>query len=211
MKKAAISFLLLFVLCCGGCYSTVNRSIHIGDGDRSGGCNSVNGNIDVGSRCRVTGSCSTVNGNIVVCDASQVHDLNTVNGGIRLGKNVDVDGNIGTINGPIDCGSGSRVHGRLDTINGGIGLQNTSVDHEISTVNGNVTLAETSVVHGGIRIRNSHSSKSSHPRRLEIRIGGGSHVENGIIVDDEDIEVKVYLSKDSIIDGEVKNARVIRE
>ncbi len=211
MKKAAIPFLLLSVLCFAGCYSTVNRSIHLPDGEHSGGYNSVNGGIYVGSRCRVEGPCSSVNGHIEVGDESHVHDLNTVNGGLRLGRNVDVDGSAHSVNGSIDCGSGSKVHGKVRTVNGRIELRNTVVDNEISSVNGSITLAEKSVARGGIRIEGFRHNNSIHPQRLEIRIRDGSRVEGGIIVEDRDIEVTVYLSKDSHLDGEIRNARVVRE
>ena len=54
-------FSALLVLNCG-CDASVNRSIHVGDGEHSGGLNSVNGSIHVGSNCSVDGNCRTVNG-----------------------------------------------------------------------------------------------------------------------------------------------------
>jgi hypothetical protein len=36
-------------------------------------------------------------------------------------------------------------------------------------------------------------------------------VEGGIIVRDPDVDVKVYISKDSSVKGEITNAQVIKE
>ena len=171
---------------------------------------SVNGSIHVGSRCQVEGGCRTVNGSIEVGDDSQVRDLDTVNGRISIAARVDVDGNAKTVNGSITCGSGSKIHGRLTTVNGRIELNNTEVDEDLSTVNGDIRLLAKSLVHGDIVIKGSHGHLFDH-QRLEIRISEGSRVEGGIIVRDPDVEVKVYLSKDSTVKGEIKNAQVIKE
>lgn len=209
-KMVANPIILLFVVALWSCDVSVNRSIHVRDGESSHGLTSVNGSIHVGSRCRVDGGSHTINGRIEVGDDSRVRDLETVNGRITLGARVDVDGNVKTVNGAIECGRGSKVHGRLSTVNGGIELRNTEVDEEVSTVNGDVRLSEKSVVRGDIVIKGRHGVSFDH-QRLEIRISDGSRVEGGIIVRDEDIEVKVYLSKDSTVKGEIRNAQVIKE
>jgi hypothetical protein len=211
MKNTAILFLLFFSVCFWGCDASVNRSIHLRDGEHSGGLNSVNGSIHVGNNCRVDGNCHTVNGRIEVGNDSRVGDLDTVNGRIRLGANVDVDGSAHTVNGSIECDAGSKVHGRLSTVNGRIELRNTEVDEELSTVNGDILLSEKSVVRGDIVIKGNHGGFFDHHQRLEIRISGGSRVEGGILVRDEDVEVKVYVSKDSSVKGEIRNAQVIKE
>ncbi|TFG74475.1 MAG: hypothetical protein E4H23_11960 [Chrysiogenales bacterium] len=209
-KIAAISFLLLVAVFLCGCDVSVNRSVHLRDGEHSRGMTSVNGSIHVGARCVVDGNCRTVNGRIEVGDDSKVGDLNSVNGRIRLGANVDVDGNAKTVNGSISCGSGSRIHGRLSTVNGRIELRNSEVDEDVSTVNGDVLLREGSVVRGDIVIKGRHGSLFDQPR-LEIRLSEGSRVEGRILVRDSDIEVKVYLGKDSTVKGEIRNAQVIKE
>jgi len=209
-QKITLFSLVLSILFLCGCDVSVNRSVHLRDGEHSRGMTSVNGSIRVGARCVVDGNCRTVNGRIEVGDDSKVGDLNSVNGRIRLGANVDVDGNAKTINGSIDCGSGSRIHGRLSTVNGRIELRNTKVDEDVITVNGDVLLREGSVIRGDIVIKGRHGNFIDQPR-LEIRISEGSRLEGGILVRDSDIEVKVYLSKDSIVKGEIRNAQVVRE
>ncbi len=211
-QKTALFFFLPLVLSIWSCDASVNSSRTLGDGEHSGGMSSVNGSIRVGSNCRVDGNCHTVNGRVEVGDGSHVESLDTVNGSIRIGEKVDVDGNAHTVNGSIECGPGSKVHGRLSTVNGRIEMRNTEVDDEISTVNGDVLLSEKSVVHGDIVIKGSHGNFfNHHHQRLEIRISDGSVVEGGIIVHDEDVEVKVYISKDAIVKGDIRNAEVIKE
>jgi len=208
-KSLWLIFGLAVVLFCG-CDASVNRSIYVSDGEHSGGQTSVNGSIHVGARCRIEGDCTTVNGSIRVGDGSQVRDLDTVNGRISLAADANVDGNATTVNGSIICNRGSKIHGRLTTVNGRIELTNTEVDEELSTVNGDIRLQAQSLVHGDIVIKGSHGRLFNH-QHLEIRISEGSRVEGGIIVRDPDAEVKVYLSKDSSVKGEINNAQVIKE
>ncbi|MCX6553630.1 MAG: hypothetical protein NTZ12_01235 [Candidatus Aminicenantes bacterium] len=209
-KNVILLFLALSFILFYGCDVSVNRSIHVRDGERGGGLTSVNGSIQVGTRCRIEGDCQTVNGSIQVGDASLVRDLDTVNGRISLAANVVVDGNATTVNGSIVCGAGSKVHGRVTTVNGRIELKNSEVDDEVSTVNGDVLLLAKSLVRGDIVIKGSHGHLFDHSH-IDIRISEGSVVEGGILVNDPDVEVKVYLSKDSTVKGKIKNAQVIRE
>ena len=96
-------------------------------------------------------------------------------------------------------------------VNGRIELNNTEVDEDLSTVNGDISLLAKSLIHKDIVIKGNHGNFFDH-RHLEIRISEGSLVEGGIIVRDEDIEVKVYLSKDWPSGGvKLKNAQVIKE
>jgi DUF4097 and DUF4098 domain-containing protein YvlB len=211
-RNACLSVLIISFLSFYACDASVNRSRRLGDGERSTGLTSVNGSIYVGANCIVDGSCHTVNGRIEVGDGSQVEALETVNGRIRIGAKVDVGGNAGTVNGSIECGPGSKVHGDVSTVNGRVELRGTAVDDEVSTVNGDVLLREKSVVRGGIVIkgRNNHFF-GGHDHGLEVRVEGGSTVEGGIDVRDPDRKVKVYVDKDSKVNGEIRNAEVIKE
>jgi len=203
--------LIISFLGFGACDASVNSSRRLGDGERSTGLTSVNGSIYVGAKCQVDGGCHTVNGRIEVGDGSRVENLETVNGRIRIGADVTVDGDAEAVNGSIECGAGSKVHGDVSTVNGRVELSGTVVDDEVSTVNGDVLLRQKSVVRGGIVIkgRNNHFF-GGHDHGLEIRVEGGSIVEGGIDVRDPDRKVKVYVDKDSKVDGEIRNAEVIR-
>jgi hypothetical protein len=209
-RNLLFSVLVVSLLSFCACDGSVNSSRHLGAGERSQGLNSVNGSIFVGSRCTVDGSCHTVNGRIEIGDGSTVDSLETVNGRITIGANVAVDGDAGTVNGAIECGPGSKVRGKVGTVNGRIELRNTVVDETLSTVNGDIELREKSVVRGDIVIKGKRGFFSSG-HRLEIRVEGGSVVEGGIDVQDPDNEVRVYISKDSTVKGEIRNAKVIRD
>ncbi|HSQ35975.1 MAG TPA: hypothetical protein VLQ89_08290 [Candidatus Binatia bacterium] len=200
----------LAVVWSWGCDMNVNRSIHVNDGENNSAQTSVNGSIHIGARCRIEGDCRTVNGSIHVGDGSHVRDLDTVNGRISLAEGVDVDGDASTVNGSIVCGAGSRVHGRVSTVNGRIELKNCTVDEDLSTVNGDIELLAKSLVHGDIVIRGRHGRLFDHSH-LSIWIKEGSRLEGGIIVRDPDIDVKVYISKDSAVKGRIENAQVIGE
>jgi hypothetical protein len=73
-----------------------------------------------------------------------------------------------------------------------------------------VLLSGKSVVRGRIVITGRHGH-FSHGRVLEIRVQGGSIVEGGIDVRDPERKVKVYIDKDSKVNGEIRNAEVIKE
>lgn len=208
-KNAILLFLALSFIFFYGCDMSVNRSIHVQDGEKSSGLTTVNGSVHVGARCRVDGSCRTVNGGIHIGDDSRVRDLDTVNGRISIGANVQVDGNAATVNGSISCASGSKVHGRLGTVNGRIELKKCQVDEDLSTVNGDVLLTG-SLVRGAIVIK-GRRGRFSGERRIEIRIEDGSVVEGGIDVRDPRNQVEVHISKDSVVKGKIENARVIGE
>ena len=209
-KHAILLFLALSFILFYGCDVSVNRSIHVNDGENTGAQTSVNGSIHIGARCRIEGDCRTVNGSIHVGDGSRVRDLDTVNGRISLADGVDVDGDVTTVNGSIVCGAGSKVHGRVSTVNGRIELTNCEVDEELSTVNGDIELLKKSLVHGDIVIKGRHGGLFDHAH-LSIWIKEGSRVEGGIIVRDPDVDVKVYISKDSSVKGKIENAQAIGE
>jgi len=211
-RNLMFSFVVLSFLSFCACDASVNRSRHVRDGERSAGLTSVNGSIHVGANCIVEGNCRTVNGRIEIGDNSRVEELDTVNGRIAIGANVEVDGDAGTVNGPIECGPGSKVRGKVSTVNGRVELRNTTVSDEVSTVNGDVLLNGKSIVRNGIVIKGRQGHFfGGHGHVLEIRVEEGSVVEGGIDVRDPERKVKVYIDKDSKVNGEIRNAEVIKE
>ena len=69
-----IVFLILFNSACES--TSVNKSIHIEDGEKvSGDISSVNGSIRIGKDCQVNGDCQTVNGIIEIGQNSVVEDI----------------------------------------------------------------------------------------------------------------------------------------
>lgn len=202
--------LLIITLSILGCNSSVNRSIHIRNGETvHHSLNSVNGSVIVGSDCVIKGNCRSVNGRIEVGRNSRVGDLQTVNGRISVESNVEVDGDIESINGSVSCDPGVKIRGKIASINGSIDLDSTEVRRDLVTYNGPITLSNNSVVQRDIIIKDS-KSRSDSRRPLKIRIEDGSIVEGDIIVRDEDKKVEVYLSDGGKIMGRIERAEVIR-
>ncbi len=210
MKRTLFIVLAASLLALGACDAGVNRSQSLADGGRSGGMSSVNGSIRVGAGCTVDGGCTTVNGRVEVGDGSSVGEVETVNGRVVLGRDVRVRGDAATVNGSVTVGAGTQVSGDVTTVNGGIELDNARVGRDLQTVNGDVLLRNGSVVAGAIVIKGKHGFFSgSH--RLEIRLEGASRVEGGIDVRDPDSEVTVFIGRDSSVQGQIRNAKVIKE
>jgi DUF4097 and DUF4098 domain-containing protein YvlB len=229
MKISKILFVIIiaftFTLACN---MSINKSITVRDGETlQSGPKTVNGNISIGNDCVIRGSASTVNGGITVGSNCEVRSLKTVNSGIRVGEKTTVDGDIGTVNGSITCKENVNVNGEIGTVNGSINLyggvvvdgdagningdielNNAVVKDDLKTHTGNITLDNKSTVHGDIII-----GRSTRTRRnvLEIRITGDSLLKGDVIVKDDDLKVKVYLSKGGKIEGKVRNADLIEE
>ena len=225
-----VVFSLAAFLVMPGCNVSVNKSIHIDDGETVDNSQStVNGSIYIGSDCKVKGSCNTVNGKIKVGSNSEVRSLKTVNMGITIGEDSYVDGNASTVNGSINCkagvkidgsattvngsikcDSGAKINGDATTVNGKIELKKTVVKEDIRTHNGDITLMNESIVYGDIVIRRSHNITRRH-RRLKISIAEGSIVKGDIINKDDDIDVKVYLTGGGKVIGKIRGAELIKE
>lgn len=205
-----IPLVLSYILTIG-CNLNVNETISISDGETvRGSQNTVNGSIIVGSRCEVRGDCRSVNGRIKVGENSQVKDLHTVNGEISIGNESIVIGDVGSVNGMVRCGSGVSIEGKITTVNGHIDIMNTEVMQDIHTYNGSITLKDKSKVRNDIIIK-SHDEKSDSQSPLQIKIMDDSVVEGDIIVEEEGIEVQVYLSGGGKVNGTIENAKVIKE
>lgn len=215
MKLSLSFFLLLFSMfitltACGGDVA-VNQSIVVEDGEvRTGSLSSVNGNITVGENCEIRGDCQSVNGRIRIGNNSSVQDLNSVNGSIDIGESVKVEGDASTVNGGIYFSPGCEITGTVTTINGKVELTNSRVRRNIETVNGDVELLKKSVVEGSIIVEETHGN-SGKDRKITIRLADESVVEGDILVKDERVEVKVYLSGGSKVVGNIKNAMVFNE
>ena len=206
-----ISLLLIYVIFIAGCNLSVNKTVHIKDGETvSRSLNSVNGGIIIGSNCRIDGNCRSVNGSIEVGSDSEVQSLETVNGRIEIGEAVNVDGNVKSINGGVTCDAGVGIDGYITSINGSIDLRKTTVEQDLNTYNGDITLMDRCLIHGDIIIKKSKGN-SDKIRRLKIKITDNSVVEGDIVVKDRDVEVKVYLSQGGKVNGKIENAEIIEK
>jgi len=96
---AAVALAALIVLpavaAASGSYSTVNKSIRIGDNTTTGEVDSVNGSIRIGSN-------------------SFVDSVDSVNGAINLANDVTVDGSVDAVNGAITLQPQLRILDRSE-------------------------------------------------------------------------------------------------
>lgn len=211
-KLFIILFIMLSLVVFGSNYHKVNSSIQVDSGDKvSGDVTTVNGSITVGSNCIVKGRVKTVNGGVSVKDKCSIEDVKSVNGTVRLGEDNRVSGEVSSVNGSVKIKKGSIIGDDISTVNGMIEITGTTASRNIETVNGDIYLLDKSRVKGDIFIpkRSGFQLKKS---RIKIKISGGSVVEGNITIEStKNLEVKVYISKDSQVKGDIKNAEVIKE
>lgn len=209
IRKILYIFIALVILNLG-CKVNVNKSIHLQDGKKvSSGMVTVNGNIHVGSRCMVHGTCRSVNGFIKINENSVVGALQSVNGNIEVGESVNIKGNAESVNGCIRIDEGTHIYGDVKTINGDISCHDTDIRRDIETYNGDILLAQSSHVKGDVVIKRSKGNQQHH-RTLKITLMDHSVIEGDIIVRDENLDVKLYLDHNSAVNGRHPDVEVIK-
>jgi hypothetical protein len=115
LTAAALAALIALPSVAGasGSYSTVNKSIKLGDNVTTGDVDSVNGSIKLGNNVAVEGSVDAVNGAITLQPGCEVGGrVETVNGGIKM-ENTRVAGDVETVNGQLRILNGSEVSGNV--------------------------------------------------------------------------------------------------
>ena len=156
---------LAALLTLTGCYNMPGGDV-TADGS---GANTVNGSIHVPAGTH-SGAVGTVNGSIRIDDNATVASAGTVNGSVALGAHATAD-TVGTVNGSISLGEGAHVTRDVSTVNGSMTLKSgADVGGPLSNVNGRIALNDAHVA-GGL-----------HTVDGDIDVGGGSHVEGGILV-----------------------------
>src|SRR3546814_10369183 len=94
----------------------VNGSVKAGDDIEAEDLGTVNGDIRVGERARISGGIETVNGGIFVGRGGNVaKGIETVNGAIGIVA-TELGGGIETVNGDITVGIDSNVRGGLKVL-----------------------------------------------------------------------------------------------
>ena len=161
--RFTIPFAALLTL--AGCYNMPGGDVTSNDG----GAKSVNSSIHVPAGTH-SGAVDTVNGSIHIDDNATVASAGTVNGSVALGAHSTAD-TVGTVNGSITLGEGAHVARDATTVNGSMTFKSgADVGGPVSNVNGRIALTAAHVA-GGLHTVNG-----------DIDIGGGSHVEGGILV-----------------------------
>lgn len=176
-----------------GDISKVNRSIHIGDGERAGDIESVNGSITIGDNAIIR-TADTVNGSVRIGTNGQAESLETVNGSIRIGAKTVVQQGIETVNGSITLGDDAASLDKIETVNGRIELgARAQAGAGIELVNGDVELKHAARVTGDIVVRKPMMSgwfnNQSKPPRVIL---GPNAVVDGDLVFEREVELHMH-------------------
>jgi cytoskeletal protein CcmA (bactofilin family) len=187
--------------------NTVNGSIRVPAGKKSGDVATVNGAIRVDNDATLSAA-RTVNGDIQVGDHATVESLHSVNGAITVGTGAHVNETVTSVNGSLTMRADAQVAGAVSNVNGDIVLTSAHVAGGITTVNGDINLKSNSHVEGGILVRRKSSSgwfnwEGSGPR---IVIGPGASVQGELRFERK---VQLYVSDRATI-GPVRGATAIR-
>lgn len=169
---------------------TVNGSVRVPDGEKTGNVSSVNGSIQVGDNVTLV-SARTVNGNITLGSHDAADSLTTVNGSILLEDGTRVAHAVHAVNGALTLRSGADVGGALTNVNGTIQLNGAHVGGGIMTANGDVLIKGGSHVEGGILVQKPPSGWFQFTHEPQIVIGPGSVVTGDLRFDRK---VDLYVS-----------------
>jgi len=185
---------------------TVNGTVRVRDGDKSGDLSTVNGGIRVGERATIDGA-TTVNGGIDIGNHATADALKTVNGSITLDDGARVQHAITAVNGSLTLRQGTEVDGRITNVNGGIHLNGAHVAGGIETTSGDIYVEGGSHVEGGILVRQPQSeSWFRQTRDPRVVIGPGSVVQGELRFERK---VELYVSDKATI-GPVIGAKAVR-
>jgi hypothetical protein len=165
----------------------------------------VNGSVHVAAGTP-SEAAETVNGDIRLDDNATVTTASTVNGSVHLGAHAAAN-SVETVNGSIDLDAGAKVSRNADTVNGALRLRDGSeVAGTLTNVNGQITL-DAAHVGGGIKTVNG-----------DILINANSHVEGGILVEQEHgffihfgVGVpRIVIGPGAVVQGEMRFHRQVK-
>jgi hypothetical protein len=186
--------------------NTVNGSIHVPAGTKSGELATVNGSIHIDENSTV-GSAGTVNGSVTLGAHSTAASLATVNGGITLDDGAHVAREVSTVNGGLTLDTGAEVGGVLANVNGRIALHAAHVGGGLRTVDGDIDVLGASRVEGGIIVKRGGGGLFSfHTHTPRIVIGPGAVVQGDLRFERQ---VQLYVS-DQASTGAISGATAIR-
>ena len=184
---------------------TVNGTVRVPDGQRTGDVATVNGSIMVGDNAAVANA-ETNNGSISLGSRSTANSLSTVNGSISLEDGARVSQAVQAVNGSLTLHRGADVGGSLGNINGAINLSAAHVGGRITTANGDITIEAGSRVDGGILVEKPEAGWFHFTSEPRIVIGPGSVVTGELRFDRK---VELYVSDKATI-GPVIGATPLR-
>jgi hypothetical protein len=165
----------------------------------------VNGSVHVAAGTP-SEAAETVNGDIRLDDNATVTTASTVNGSVHLGAHATAQ-SLETVNGSINLDAGAKVSGSAETVNGSMTLQDGSeVGGALTNVNGSIKL-DAAHVGGGIKTVNG-----------DILINANSHVEGGILVEQEHgffihfgtSMPRIVIGPGAVVQGEMRFRRQVK-
>jgi hypothetical protein len=185
---------------------TINGSVRVPDGQKTGNLQTVNGAIRVGNQATFDAA-QTVNGSIDMGNHASAGSLKTVNGSITLDDDARVSQSVTTVNGSMTLHHGADVDGALTNVNGTIRLNGAHVAGGIKTVEGDIYIEGASHVEGGILVERPKSASWFRPTRdPRVVIGPGSVVQGELRFERK---VELYVSDKATI-GPVVGATPVR-
>lgn len=180
-------------------YSSVNKSLTIGEGKTIGDASAVNGTLTI--KDNVTAQeISTVNGRLSVGDNVTVSELSSVNGKLVAGSGLKSEGDVSTVNGKLELNEDSIVKGNVSSVNGKIEIDGVVIEKDIETVNSSITLSGKTRILGDIIYKRRNNKHSYIKRNPVLRIGEDVQVEGNIILESPvELEFKNNDLKNKVI------------
>ncbi|MFT4653913.1 MAG: hypothetical protein ACI82S_001566 [Patiriisocius sp.] len=179
-------------------YSSVNKSLTVGEGKTIGDASAVNGTLTIEDNVTAK-DVSSVNGRLYVGDNVTVDELSSVNGNLSAGHGLLANRNVSTVNGKIELREKSLVKGNVSSVNGKMEIDGVDIQKNIETVNASIELSGNTHVQGDIVYKRKNNNNSYNNRNPVLRIRKGVRIDGNIILegpvdlefDDESLQSKV--------------------
>lgn len=205
MKKIISTVSMFFLLI--SCGTSFNETVYVDDGETlRNDVRVVNGGIIIGNNAKVKGSCTVINGSVHIGNDSYTQSITSVNGGVEIGRNSKIDDEISCVNGSVTLGLKSEA-GEINAINGDIDLKGAVVLNDLFIANGDILLTDGAEVKGDIVVKGGENE--GEKRRVDISLKNGSVVHGSIYAEDRGVEIRINLSSDSKVHGDIEDAEII--
>ncbi len=210
MKRGRIILTFLMLLVALPAAAGINEPIKIEPGEVvNKDLSTINGRIQIGDGVSVHGEVESVNGAVRIGRDVEVDKVSAINGSVEIGEGTLVVDEVSTVNGAVFMGNGSRAR-EVSTVNGQLQLEGVEVETDVSTYNGDVKLSSKTSVGGDILVKDPRGNNNRYRKPLRIYIEDGSSVRGNVIVENDDLEVEIYLRGGSV-KGEISGANIVEK
>lgn len=172
-------------------FSSVNKSVRIGERSVVGDVDTVNGSIRIGAGSHA-GNVESVNGGVRIGAGATILSLELVNGTAELDDDVIVQNGVQTVNGGVRVERGVQIGDNVESVNGRIELKGAVVQGNVETYNGTIHLEGTEVL-GDLRVNKprgfSMNWKKQKPTRVTI---GANSVVHGDLYFEKPVELSIH-------------------